>query len=108
MRGSRRRFLAAAAGGVAAGGFPMIAVAQSTAVLRFQSAWSAKDLRHEFVEDFIWPTLRAGAIYGRKYLLGTSMARPLIARRQVEIARRVGADARSTGRVPRDPGRSAQ
>ncbi len=56
-----------------------------------------EDLRREFVEDFIWPTLRAGAIYGRKYLLGTSMARPLIARRQVEIARRVGADALAHG-----------
>jgi len=52
-----------------------------------------EDLRQEFVEDFVWPTLRAGAVYGRKYLLGTSMGRPLIARRQVEIARQVGADA---------------
>ena len=56
-----------------------------------------EDLRQEFVEKFVWPTLRAGAIYGRKYLLGTSMARPLIARRQVEIARRVGADALAHG-----------
>jgi len=56
-----------------------------------------EDLRHEFVEQFVWPTLRAGAIYGRKYLLGTSMARPLIARRQVEIARKVGADALAHG-----------
>ena len=56
-----------------------------------------EDLRQEFVEDFIWPTLRAGAIYGRKYLLGTSMARPLIARRQVEVARQVGADALAHG-----------
>jgi argininosuccinate synthase len=56
-----------------------------------------EDLRRELVEDFIWPTLRAGAVYGRKYLLGTSMARPLIARRQVEIARRVGADALAHG-----------
>jgi argininosuccinate synthase len=45
----------------------------------------------------VWPTLRAGAVYGRKYLLGTSMGRPLIARRQVEIARRVGADALAHG-----------
>ena len=52
-----------------------------------------EDLRQEYIEDFIWPTLRAGAIYNRKYLLGTSMGRPLIARRQVEVARRVGADA---------------
>ena len=56
-----------------------------------------EDLREEFVRDFIFPTLRAGAIYNRKYLLGTSMARPLIARRQVEIARQVGADALAHG-----------
>ena len=56
-----------------------------------------EDLRQEFVEHFVWPTLRAGAIYGRKYLLGTSMGRPLIARRQVEIARQVGADALAHG-----------
>ena len=56
-----------------------------------------EDLREEFVRDFIFPTLRAGAIYNRKYLLGTSMARPLIARRQVEVARRVGADALAHG-----------
>ena len=56
-----------------------------------------EDLRQEFIVDFIWPTLRAGAIYGRKYLLGTSMGRPLIARRQVEVARRVGADALAHG-----------
>ena len=40
-----------------------------------------EDLREEFIRDFIFPTLRAGAVYNRKYLLGTSMARPLIARR---------------------------
>src|SRR5829696_5648354 len=56
-----------------------------------------EDLRQEFIQDFIWPTLRAGAIYGRKYLLGTSMGRPLIARRQVEVARRCGADALAHG-----------
>ena len=56
-----------------------------------------EDLRLEYVRDFIWPTLRAGAIYNRKYLLGTSMARPLIAKKQVEVARRVGADALSHG-----------
>ncbi len=44
------------------------------------------DLRQEFVEDFIWPTLKAGAVYEGKYLLGTSFARPLIAKRLVEIA----------------------
>ncbi|MBX6330480.1 MAG: argininosuccinate synthase [Gemmatimonadaceae bacterium] len=56
-----------------------------------------EDLREEFVTSYIWPTLRAGAVYGRKYLLGTSMARPLIAKRQVEIARAVGADALAHG-----------
>ena len=56
-----------------------------------------EDLREEFITQFIWPTLRAGAVYGRKYLLGTSMARPLIARRQVEVARKVGADALAHG-----------
>jgi argininosuccinate synthase len=56
-----------------------------------------EDLRREFVEDFIFPTLRAGAVYGRKYLLGTAMARPLIARRQVEVALAIGADALAHG-----------
>jgi argininosuccinate synthase len=56
-----------------------------------------EDLRDEYVRDFIFPTLRAGAIYNRKYLLGTSMARPLIARAQVDVARRVGADALAHG-----------
>ena len=56
-----------------------------------------EDLREEFVRDFIFPMVRAGAIYNRKYLLGTSIARPLIARRQVEVARAVGADALAHG-----------
>ena len=56
-----------------------------------------EDLREEYVRDYIWPTLRAGAIYNRKYLLGTSMARPLIAKKQVEVARAVGADALAHG-----------
>jgi argininosuccinate synthase len=56
-----------------------------------------EDLREEFVRDFIFPTFRAGAIYNRKYLLGTSMARPLIARAQVDVARRVGADGLAHG-----------
>ena len=56
-----------------------------------------EDLREEFVQDFIYPTLRAGAIYNRKYLLGTSMGRPLLAKRQVEVARRVGGDALAHG-----------
>jgi len=56
-----------------------------------------EDLREEFVRDYIWPTLRAGAVYERKYLLGTSMARPILAKRQVEIALREGADAVAHG-----------
>jgi argininosuccinate synthase len=56
-----------------------------------------EDLRQEFVSEFIWPTLRAGAVYGRKYLLGTSMGRPLLAKRQVEVARRIGADSLAHG-----------
>ncbi len=56
-----------------------------------------EDLREEFITDYIFPTIRAGAIYERKYLLGTSFARPLIAKRQVEIAELEGADAVSHG-----------
>jgi len=56
-----------------------------------------EDLREEFISEFALPTLRAGAIYERKYLLGTSFARPLIARRQVEIAEQEGADAVAHG-----------
>ena len=56
-----------------------------------------EDCREEFVRDFIFPTLRAGAIYNRKYLLGTSMARPLLALKQVEVAKKVGADAVAHG-----------
>ena len=55
------------------------------------------DLREEFIRDFVWPTLRAGAIYNRKYLLGTSMARPIIAKAQVEAARKAGATALAHG-----------
>ncbi len=52
-----------------------------------------EDLRDEYVEDFIFPTLKAGAVYEGKYLLGTSHARPIIARRLVEIAKKEGAVA---------------
>ena len=51
------------------------------------------DLKKQFVEDYIWPTLQADAVYENKYLLGTSFARPLIAKRLVEIAEAEGADA---------------
>jgi argininosuccinate synthase len=61
------------------------------------TAFFGEDLQREFVEDFAWPTLKIGAVYGRKYLLGTAIARPLLARRQVEIARKVGADAVAHG-----------
>ena len=56
-----------------------------------------EDLREEFVRDFVFPTLRAGAVYARTYLLGTSMARPLTAARQVAVAQRVGAQALAHG-----------
>ncbi len=52
-----------------------------------------EDLREEFVRDFVFPMFRANTVYEGQYLLGTSIARPLIARRQIEIARAVGADA---------------
>jgi argininosuccinate synthase len=52
-----------------------------------------EDLREEFVRDFVMPMFRANALYEGQYLLGTSIARPLIAKRQIEIARQVGADA---------------
>ena len=55
------------------------------------------DLKREFIEQYIWPTLKAGAIYERKYLLGTSFARPIIAKAQVDLARKVGADALAHG-----------
>ncbi|MBI2964215.1 MAG: argininosuccinate synthase [Deltaproteobacteria bacterium] len=56
-----------------------------------------EDLREEFVRDFVFPMLRANAVYEGAYLLGTAIARPLIARRQIEIARRTGADAVAHG-----------
>ena len=56
-----------------------------------------KDLRKEFVEDYIWPMLKSGAIYENGYLLGTSIARPLIAKHQVEIAQAEGATAVAHG-----------
>ena len=55
------------------------------------------DLREEFVRDFVFPMFRANALYEGIYLLGTSIARPLIAKRQIEIAREVGADSVSHG-----------
>ena len=52
-----------------------------------------EDVREEFVRDFIFPALRANAVYEGSYLLGTSLARPLIAKKQIEIAKKEGADA---------------
>ena len=49
-----------------------------------------EDLRKEFIEDYIYPTMKAGAVYENKYLLGTSFARPIIAKRIVEIAKKEG------------------
>ena len=56
-----------------------------------------EDLREEFVRDFVFPMFRANALYEGVYLLGTSIARPLIAKKQIEIAEKVGADAVSHG-----------
>ncbi len=56
-----------------------------------------KDLRKEFVEDYLWPILKAGAVYEKEYLLGTSVARPLIAKHQVEVAHAEGATAVAHG-----------
>ena len=56
-----------------------------------------KDLRKEFVEDYLWPMLKAGAVYEKEYLLGTSVARPLIAKHQVDVAHAEGATAVAHG-----------
>jgi len=71
--------------------------ARKKALATGASAAYVEDLREEFVTDYIWPTLRAGAVYEHKYLLGTSFARPLLAKRQVEIAKKVGADSLAHG-----------
>ncbi len=55
------------------------------------------DLKEEFIADYVWPVVKAGAVYEKKYLLGTSFARPLIAKRLVEIAEKEGADAVAYG-----------
>ncbi len=61
------------------------------------SSCKVVDLRTPFLEEFVWPTLRALAVYEGRYLLGTSFARPILARAQVEYAREVGADAVAHG-----------
>jgi argininosuccinate synthase len=71
--------------------------ARKKALATGASAAYIEDLREEFITGYIWPTLRAGAVYEHKYLLGTSFARPLLAKRQVELAKKVGADALAHG-----------
>jgi argininosuccinate synthase len=56
-----------------------------------------EDLREEFVRDYLWRMVRSGAVYEHKYLLGTSVARPLLAKKQVEVALRTGCDALAHG-----------
>lgn len=66
-----------------------------------------EDVSREFVEEFIWPAVQSSALYEDRYLLGTSLARPCIARKQVEIAQREGAKYVShgaTGKVRRKVG----
>jgi argininosuccinate synthase len=67
--------------------------ARKKALATGASAAEIEDLREEFITGYIWPTLRAGAVYEHKYLLGTSFARPVLAKRQVEVAIKTGADA---------------
>ncbi|MBX7235882.1 MAG: argininosuccinate synthase [Caldilineales bacterium] len=70
---------------------------EAKAIASGASKCTIEDLRLEFITDFVFPTMQAGAIYERKYLLGTSMARPLIAKRLVEIAEMEGCDAVAHG-----------
>jgi argininosuccinate synthase len=71
--------------------------AKKKALATGASSATIEDLREEFLTEYIWPTLRAGAVYEHKYLLGTSMARPVLAKRQAEIALETGADAVAHG-----------
>ncbi len=71
--------------------------AKKKALATGASSATIEDLREEFLTNYIWPTLRAGAVYEHKYLLGTSMARPVLAKRQAEIALETGADAVAHG-----------
>jgi argininosuccinate synthase len=71
--------------------------AKKKALATGASSATIEDLREEFVTEYVWPTLRAGAVYEHKYLLGTSMARPVLAKRQAEIAIETGADAVAHG-----------
>jgi len=71
--------------------------ARKKALATGASAAYVEDLREEFITGYIWPTLRAGAVYEHKYLLGTSFARPLLAKRQVDLAKKLGAGAIAHG-----------
>jgi argininosuccinate synthase len=71
--------------------------ARKKALATGASSAFVEDLREEFITAYIWPTLRAGAVYEHKYLLGTSFARPLLAQRQVQLAKKLGADAVAHG-----------
>jgi argininosuccinate synthase len=70
---------------------------QEKAIRSGASKCYVEDLRHEFVTEYLWPLVRAGAFYEGKYLLGTSIARPLLAKRQIEVAIEEGADAVAHG-----------
>src|SRR5436853_314418 len=61
------------------------------------SAYFAPEASKEYVTDYLWPSLQAHAVYEHSYLLGTSLARPLIAKKVVEVARKVNADAVAHG-----------
>ena len=71
--------------------------ARKKAIATGASSVHVEDLREEFIRDYIWPTLRAGAVYEHTYLLGTSMARPILGKRQAELALKLGADGLSHG-----------
>jgi argininosuccinate synthase len=71
--------------------------ARKKAIATGASEVYVEDLREEFIRDYIWPTLRAGAVYEHTYLLGTSMARPVLGKRQAELALKLGADGLSHG-----------
>ncbi len=71
--------------------------ARKKALATGASSVYVEDLRDEFIRNYIWPTLRAGAVYEHTYLLGTSMARPVLGKRQAELALQLGADGLSHG-----------
>src|SRR5436189_4583682 len=70
---------------------------EENAIRSVASKCYVEDLRREFVTDYLWPLVKSGAMYEGKYLLGTSIARPLLAKRQVEVALEEGADAVAHG-----------